>query len=51
MTIGTVTVSVSGTDNVAVTKVEWYFDNKLMGSKSGSTASFSWQPKNIARTY
>jgi len=39
---GTVSVSVSASDNVGVTKVEWYRDGLLVGSSSSAPATFSW---------
>jgi hypothetical protein len=35
-------VNVSSSDNVAVTKVEWYLDGALTGSSASSTPAFSW---------
>jgi thermitase len=39
---GVVSVNVSTTDNVGVTKVEWYLNGALVGSSASSSASFSW---------
>jgi len=39
---GVVFVNVSASDNVGVTKVEWYLNNTFMGSNASSSASFSW---------
>lgn len=39
---GTVNVNVSASDNIGVTKVEYYVDGVLMNSSSSSSASFSW---------
>src|SRR5206468_12039384 len=39
---GTVTINASATDNVGVTRVEWYLDGVLAGSSSTASASFSW---------
>src|SRR5262249_21106616 len=39
---GVTSVNVSGTDNVGVTKVEWYLDAALVGSSAAASASFSW---------
>src|SRR6185369_2169961 len=39
---GTVSVSVSASDNVGVTKVEWYRNGVLAGSSSSASATFSW---------
>ncbi len=45
---GTVTVSVSGSDNVGVTKVEWYLDGVLGGASAGAAASFGWNTATAA---
>ena len=42
MVTGTVTVAVSGTDNVGVSRVEWYLDGVLMGSSQQANPVFSW---------
>jgi chitodextrinase len=39
---GTQNVSVSASDNVAATKVEWYLDGSLQGSSLSSSSTFSW---------
>jgi hypothetical protein len=39
---GTVQISVSASDNVAVAQVRCYVDNKLLGSTTRSSLSFSW---------
>jgi hypothetical protein len=39
---GTISVSVSGTDNVGVTKVEWYLNGTMAGSANSTSAVFSW---------
>jgi hypothetical protein len=44
----TVTVNVSGADNVGVTKVEWYLDGALAGSSATVSASFSWDTTQSA---
>ena len=41
-------VNVSGTDNVAVTKVSLYIDGALVGSSATSSASFSWNTRKVA---
>jgi subtilisin family serine protease len=43
---GVVPVSVSATDNVAVTKVEWYLNGVMAGSSASATATFSWNTAN-----
>jgi len=35
-------ISVSGSDNVAVTKLQLYIDGKLFGTSTASNATFSW---------
>lgn len=42
-------IYVSGTDNVAVTKLELYIDGKLSGSSTSSSAVFSWNTMKAAR--
>jgi hypothetical protein len=39
---GIISVTVNATDNVSVTKVEWYLNGVVAGSSTGSTATFSW---------
>ncbi len=39
---GSVAVSISATDNVGVSKIEYYVDGVLTGSASSSSANFSW---------
>lgn len=39
---GIVSVSVSATDNVGVTRVEWYLNGTMVGSSASSSAIFSW---------
>jgi subtilisin family serine protease len=39
---GVVSVSVSGTDNVGVTKVEWYLNGALAGTSASAAATFFW---------
>jgi carbon monoxide dehydrogenase subunit G len=39
---GSISVAVTGTDNVGVTKLEWYLDGVLQGSNNTASASFSW---------
>jgi hypothetical protein len=43
---GVVPVSVSATDNVAVSKVEWYLNGSMAGSSASATATFSWNTAN-----
>lgn len=45
---GTVSVGVSGADNVGVTKVEWYLNGALKGSSAGASASFAWNTTTAA---
>jgi thermitase len=40
---GTITVNINASDNVGVTKVEWYLDGLLAGSTTNLPASFSWK--------
>ena len=40
---GMITVNVNASDNVGVTKVEWYLDGLLAGSTATVPASFSWK--------
>ncbi len=39
---GAVNVAVSATDNVGVTKVEWYLNGALAGTSATGSATFSW---------
>ncbi|MBU5638110.1 fibronectin type III domain-containing protein [Geomonas sp. Red69] len=39
---GTVTISGGGTDNVGITRMEFYQNGKLMGSSSTAPYSYSW---------
>lgn len=39
---GTVTVAVSGSDDVGVTRVEWYLDGALKGASASASANFAW---------
>ena len=45
---GTLTVNVSASDNVGVTKVEWYLNGALIGSNSGGSAAFTWNTTTSA---
>ncbi|WP_239470209.1 Ig-like domain-containing protein [Archangium violaceum] len=45
---GTLTLSASASDNVGVTKVEFYDGSTLLGSDSSSPYSFSWNSRNGA---
>lgn len=45
---GTVVVSASASDNVGVTKVEFYKDGSLVGTDTSSPYSFSWNTYNDA---
>jgi subtilisin family serine protease len=40
---GMITVNINASDNVGVTKVEWYIDGSLAGSTTNTPASFSWK--------
>lgn len=42
-------INVSGSDNVAVTKIELYIDGKLFGTSTSATASFSWSTRKVTR--
>lgn len=42
-------ITVSGSDNVAVTKLELYIDGVLFGTSTTSTATFSWGTKRVTR--
>jgi subtilisin family serine protease len=42
-------INVSGTDNVAVTKIDLYIDGKLFATSSTSPASFSWSTRKVTR--
>ena len=39
---GVVSVNVSATDNVGVTKVEWYLNGAMAGTSPSGSATFSW---------
>jgi subtilisin family serine protease len=45
---GSISVAVTGTDNVGVTKLEWYLDGVLQGSNNSASASFSWNTATAA---
>src|SRR5207244_1365722 len=45
---GLVSVNVSASDNVGVTKVEWYRNGVLAGSSSTASPSFSWDTTTSA---
>src|SRR5262249_31758296 len=40
--------NVSGSDNVGVTKLEWYLDGGLSGSSATASAAFSWDTTKSA---
>jgi thermitase len=42
-------INVSGTDNVAVTKIDLYIDGKLFATSSTSPATFSWSTRKVTR--
>jgi thermitase len=44
---GIISVGVSGSDNIAVTKVEWYLDGQVKGSSPSSSASFTWNTTTV----
>jgi hypothetical protein len=39
---GVVSVNVSATDNVSVTKVEWYLNGTMAGTSATASAAFTW---------
>lgn len=41
-------IDATGTDNVAVTRLEVYVDGKLLGSSTTSPASFNWNTRRVA---
>jgi hypothetical protein len=45
---GIVNIAVSGSDNVAVTRVEWWLDGVKQGSNAAASASFSWDTRAVA---
>lgn len=45
---GTITVGVSASDNVGVTRVEWYLDGALQGSATLAPYTFSWNTAGVA---
>jgi thermitase len=45
---GIISVTLSGADNVAVTKVEWYLDGTLKASSATASASFNWNSATVA---
>ena len=42
-------INVTGSDNVAVTRIELYIDGVLFGTSTASTASFSWSTRRVTR--
>jgi hypothetical protein len=44
---GTVSVTISATDNVGVSKIEWYLDGKLAGSSQQANPVFSWNTSEL----
>jgi len=46
--VGAVSVNINGSDNVGVTRIEWYLDGALVGSSATAPASFSWNTTNSA---
>jgi Zn-dependent metalloprotease len=47
-TTGTITLSATATDNVGVTKVEFYIDNALVGTSTTSPYSVTYNSANLA---
>ncbi len=45
---GTVSISVSATDNVGVTQTACYVDGTLIGTSTSATAAFSWNSATVA---
>lgn len=45
----TTKISISASDNVAVTKVELYIDGKLFGTSNSSSATFNWNTAKVAK--
>jgi len=45
---GLVTISVSANDDVAVSKVDLYIDNKLVSSSSSQTLNYKWNTKKVS---
>ncbi len=41
-------IDVTGTDNVAVIRLELYIDGKLFGTSTTSTASFNWNTRKVS---
>jgi hypothetical protein len=46
--LSTISVNVSSSDNVGVTKVEWYLDGALAGSSTSAAPNFVWNTANNA---
>jgi len=47
---GTVTVSANATDNIGVTKVEFWINNKLTTTVTSSPYSFNWNTRKLSGT-
>jgi len=45
----TTKITVSASDNVAVTKVELYIDGKLFGTSTSSSPTFNWNTNKVAK--
>jgi hypothetical protein len=45
---GNTTITANASDNVGVTKVEWYLDGSLQGSTTSSPYSFTWNTRNAS---
>jgi len=47
---GTVTVSANATDNIGVTKVEFWINNKLTATVTTAPYSFNWNTRKLSGT-
>jgi len=47
---GTVTVSANATDNIGVTKVEFWINNKLTATVNSAPYSFNWNTRKLSGT-
>jgi chitodextrinase len=45
---GNTTITANASDNVGVTKVEWYLDGSLQSSTTSSPYSFTWNTRNAS---
>ena len=48
ITTRTVSISITSSDNVGVTKLELYIDGRLSGTASSSTATFNWNTSKVS---